>query len=166
MKKHIKHSVIFLVIYMFFASHSIAAELVIHEKKPIIDKETKIKISKKKQIYPEKKPLKKIEKTESLEKKKIKETKDSSKTTFIYPKENPNLESQEVKIEKNDEIKISEESKDQDKQVFIYPKKKPLIYTKQTVSKIKTSQILSKKYFKIAQETFEAIDKKKWKTAL
>ncbi len=101
MKKHIKHSVIFLVIYMFFASNSIAADFIIPEKKPIIDNETKIRILKKKQIYPEKKPVKKIEKAKSIEKEIIKETKESLEETSLYPKEKPSSESQEVKIEIN-----------------------------------------------------------------
>ena len=158
MKKNIKHSVIFLVIYMFFASHSIAADFIIPQKKPIIDNETKIIILKKKRIFPEKKPTKKVEKTETIEKKIV--TKSS-----IYPKEKPGSESQEIKIEKDEEFKISEESKDQDKQVFIYPEKKPLTYTKKVISKVTKSEILSKKDFKIAQATFEAIDNKKWETA-
>ena len=166
MKKHIKHSVIFLIIYMFYASNSIAADFIIPEKKPIIDNETKIKILKKQQIYPAKKPVKKIEKAKLIEKEIIKEIKESLEETFLYPKEKPGSVSQEVKIEINNEIKIIEESKNKEKKVFIYPQEKPLIYSKQTVSKIKKSKILSKQDFKIAQATFEAIDKKKWKIAL
>ncbi len=87
MKKNIKHSVIFLVIYMFFASHSTAADFIIPQKKPIIDNETKITILKKKRILPEKKPTKKVEKTGTVEKK-------ITTKSSIYPKEKPGSESQ------------------------------------------------------------------------
>ena len=50
--------------------------------------------------------------------------------------------------------------------VVIYPKKKPVLIQKKVDKVITKSSILSKKDFMIARKAFEAIDKKKWETAL
>jgi len=50
--------------------------------------------------------------------------------------------------------------------VSIYPKKKPNVVKKKIEKAQSKSAILSKKDFKIAKLAFEAIDKKKWQTAL
>ena len=56
MKKLTKHKVIFLTFFMFICAESIAADQILPPPKPTIDKETKITITKKKNIYPAKKP--------------------------------------------------------------------------------------------------------------
>ena len=56
MKKLTKHKVIFLTFFMFICAESIAADRILPPPKPTIDKETKITITKKKNIYPAKKP--------------------------------------------------------------------------------------------------------------
>ena len=97
MKNLIKLKVILLAFFIIFSSQSIAADRILPIPKPIVDQETKIITAKKKEIYPQKKPL-------------------------IFQK----------KIDK-------------------------------TVTK---STILSRKDFNIAKAAFEAIDKKKWQTAI
>ena len=62
MNKLIKHKVIFLTIFMFFSSQSIAKNSILPLSKPKVDQETKKITLKKKQIYPLKKPSN-IEKT-------------------------------------------------------------------------------------------------------
>ena len=46
MKNHIRHSLIILLIFSIFSSHSIAADSILPKPKPIVDKEIKDKISK------------------------------------------------------------------------------------------------------------------------
>ena len=131
MKNLFKLKVIFLVFSIIFTSQTIAVERILPLPKPIPDKETKVKIDKKKEIYPEKKP--------ALKKKKVQVA-----------------ESKEI-------IEIDDETKDE---ISIYPVKKPLIFQKKIDKAIAKSKILSKKDFKIAKAAFEAVDKKKWQTAI
>ena len=56
MKNIIKLNVIFLVFLIIFSSHSIASDSILPLPRPIIDKETKEIIAKKKIIYPKEKP--------------------------------------------------------------------------------------------------------------
>ena len=55
MKNLIKLNVIFLVFFIIFSSHSIAADQILPIPKPTPDKETKAKSAEKKLIYPQKK---------------------------------------------------------------------------------------------------------------
>jgi len=88
--------------------------------------------------------------------KEIKKITDKKKE--IYPKKKP------IKIKNTQEItEVVDDTKDN---TFIYPKKKPILVQKKVDKIIAKSKILSKKDFKIAVAAFEAIDKKKWKTAL
>jgi soluble lytic murein transglycosylase len=91
-----------------------------------------------------------------------------AKKKTIYPKKKPQKQKSEDKIENNNEIVDSKENSDQsnDKIVFIYPEKKPIIVQKRINKPILNSTILSKKNFKIAKKTFEAIEKNSWQTAL
>ena len=57
MKNLIKFNVIFLVFFIIFSSQSIAADRILPIPKPIVDQETKIITAKKKEIYPQKKPV-------------------------------------------------------------------------------------------------------------
>ena len=52
------------------------------------------------------------------------------------------------------------------KKIFIYPEKKPVIFQKKIDKAVAKSTILSRKDFNIAKASFEAIDKKKWQTAI
>ena len=64
MKNLVKLKLVILVFSIIFASHSMAADRILPLPKPTVDKETKEKIAKKKEIYPQKKPIKEIEKIE------------------------------------------------------------------------------------------------------
>ena len=86
MKNLVKLKVILLVFAIIFASKSIAADKILPLPKPSVDKDTIIKSSKKKEIYPKKKPTKKkietnIEIAETIE--------TTDKEIFIFPKEKP-----------------------------------------------------------------------------
>ena len=88
MKNLNKFNVIFLVFIIIFSSQSIAADRILPLAKPTVDKETKIITAKKKEIYPQKKPVTKkviIQETqeETID---IQETKEE---VFIYPEKKP-----------------------------------------------------------------------------
>ena len=92
MRNIIKINVIFLLISIIFSSQSIASENILPLSKPIIGKEVKEIIAKKRAIYPKKKP--KEEKEESLidnTQKDEKLTEDIEKEVFIYPRKKPIL---------------------------------------------------------------------------
>ena len=86
MKNLIKFKVIILAFYIIFTSQSIAADLILPKPKPEIDQETKIKTAKKKEIYPQKKPIKKIEEIEAS----TKILDETEKVTIIYPQKKTN----------------------------------------------------------------------------
>ena len=80
----------------------------------------------------------------------------------ILPKEKP---VKKIIVEEPAKKKETEESiTKQEKK--IYPKKKPVLIVKKVDKSVAKSAILSKRDFKIAKSVFQAIDKKKWKTAL
>jgi len=82
----------------------------------------------------------------------------------IYPKEKPKQKNEDKETDTaQDDIQLEDSGKEES---FIYPKKKPILVQKQITKIVPKSSILSKKDFKIAIKAFEAIDKKKWKTAL
>ena len=88
----------------------------------------------------------------------------TSEKKNIYPKQKPKLKSDSQETEVPiDDSQIVDSDKDE---IFIYPKKKPVLVQKKVDKIAPKSSILSKRDFKIAISTFEAIDKKKWKTAL
>ena len=76
----------------------------------------------------------------------------------IYPKKKPDIK---AKITKTAEIET-----DDQKEVSIYPQKKPITFKKKADKALRKSTILSQKDFDIAKSAFEAVDKRKWKTAL
>jgi len=130
MNNFIKLKGILLVFFIVFASSAIAGDRILPLPKPKVDQETKIKTAKKKEIYPQKKPV-------------VKEKKESQN----------NQENLNEIVEKPEDA-------------FIYPEKKPII-VKPTIDKAATkSSILSKKDFKVAKASFEAIKNKKWQTAI
>ena len=65
MKNLLKLNIIFLAFFIIFSSKSIAADRILPLPKPTVDQETKIITAKKKEIYPQKKPIKDIEKIET-----------------------------------------------------------------------------------------------------
>ncbi len=77
----------------------------------------------------------------------------------IYPQKKP--KASDEKIETTEDTS-NESSID----IVIYPKKKPTLVLIKKTKASKISKILSKKDYKIAKSAFEAIDKKKWQTAL
>jgi len=136
MYKLTKHKVIFLTIFMFLSAQSIAADQILPLPKPVVDKEIKKKVAKKKEIYPQKKP-------------------DSKKE--ISNEQDDDI----IKTKINKEIK-KEISFDE----IIYPQKKPIIVQKKIVKSVKKSSVLSKKDYELAKSAFDYIDKKKWQTAI
>ena len=56
MKNLTTQKVIFLTIMMFFSTQSMASDRLLPEQKPTVDKEIEKIVSKKKEIYPKKKP--------------------------------------------------------------------------------------------------------------
>ena len=93
MRKLLKLKVIFLVFFAVFASQTLAEESILPQPKPAVDKETKIKTAKKKEIYPKKKPtsIKEVKTNEDS-----KEKVEKKKKTFIYPLKKPII----VKVQK------------------------------------------------------------------
>ena len=90
MKNHIRHSLIILLIFSIFSSHSIAADSILPKPKPIVDKEIKDKTAKKKAIYPQKKPVSKKEDIITPEEKEeIKISEEIKEEIFIYPEKKP-----------------------------------------------------------------------------
>ena len=149
MKNLLLLKVIFLIFTIIFTSQAVAADRILPIPKPTPDKETKIKTAQKKRIYPEKKPILKKEKVEVTESKEIAEIDDEFKEkVFIYPEKKPLID---------DKIK---------EKVFIYPEKKPIIFQKKIDKTVTKSTILSRKDFSIAKNAFNAVDKKKWQTAI
>ena len=127
----LKLKVIILIFSIIFGSKSVAADRILPVLKPSVDQEIKKETAKKKLIYPQKKPTKKVE------------------------------------IEASEEVLTISESLDEvKKDAIIYPQKKPVIVQKKVSKTIAKSKILSKNDFKIAKAAFDAVDKKKWKTAI
>ena len=131
MKYLVKLKVILLVFFATFVSNALAADRILPLPRPVPDKEAVTITAKKKEIYPQKKPVEKKE-----------------------------VESKEVAEE------ISEIQEETEVKEFIYPEKKPVTVQKKVDKTVAKSSILSKKDFKIAKAVFDAIDKKKWQTAL
>ncbi len=85
----------------------------------------------------------------------------TSKKKLIYPKNKP--------IDKKAVTETTTAEDITKDEVFIYPEKKPIIVKiakKKEDKAVSTSTILSKRDFKIAKSTFEAIENKKWKKAI
>ena len=82
----LKFNIIFLALFIIFSSKSIAADRILPLPKPTVDQETKIITAKKKEIYPQKKPIKNIEKIEAST-----EILDEAEeiTIIIYPQKKP-----------------------------------------------------------------------------
>ena len=136
MNKFIKNIGIFISVFVFISSNLVAAEQILPVPKPLVDEVIKKTVAKKKLIYPEKKPN----------------------------IENSKAQNEESKIEKTDSEQIDQIEKT--KEFVIFPQKKPLVFKKEIAKKVVKSSIFSTKDFNTAKLAFEAIDKKKWQTAL
>jgi len=88
----------------------------------------------------------------------------TAKKKEIYPEKKPAKKKEITEIESS--TKIVESTEKLEEEVFIYPEKKPIIVRKKIDKTVAKSSILSKKDFKFAKAAFEAIDKKKWQTAI
>tara|TARA_B100000029_G_scaffold422048_1_gene428579 strand:- start:978 stop:3194 length:2217 start_codon:yes stop_codon:yes gene_type:complete len=84
----------------------------------------------------------------------------AAKKKLILPKEKPT----EKKVT-SEEFKTNDTT---EAEVFIFPKKKPIVVKqkKKEQNIASKSTVLSKRDFKIAKSTFEAIENKKWKKAI
>ena len=82
----------------------------------------------------------------------------------IYPQKRPLFKKEKAEIEESK--KITDTKTELKEEVLIYPKKRPLIFQKKIEKVATKSTILSRGDFQIAKKIFEAIDKKKWKTAI
>jgi len=86
------------------------------------------------------------------------------KDKAIYPQKKPDSK---IKKKQSEISSIETESQDGvEKEVFIYPAKKPLLVIKKIDKIAIKSKIISKKDFALAKSIFDAIDKKKWQTAI
>ena len=85
MRNFIKLNIIFLGIIIFFSSKSIAADLILPLPKPPVDQETQDVTAQKKEIYPQKKPTKKIEKTTTS----TSILDETEEVVIIYPQKKP-----------------------------------------------------------------------------
>ncbi len=163
-------SLVFLFIIQFTKPvFSLINEALIPKPKP----ETILNITKKRsdQILPQKKPFNLVI--------------NNSKEVFLFPKTKPSKNSlnkiivedkfkpQKPLIDEINGKKLTRLPKNielqEDKKielVFLLPEKKPFTYKKVIEKEASTSEILSKRDFKIAKEVFVLINQKKWKSAL
>ena len=86
MRKLIKLKVIFLVFLIAFVPKTIAADTILPIPKPNVDKETKDKTAKKKNIYPKKKPR---DTKNEIESPIVEKVETNQEEIFIYPKKKP-----------------------------------------------------------------------------
>ena len=84
----------------------------------------------------------------------------TAKKKEIYPQKKPESKKSEVQIDTSKKIDENIEKKDE---VFIYPEKKPIVVKTKIDKAVTKSTVLSKKDYKIAKNTFAAIDKKNGK---
>ena len=103
-------------------------------------------------ILPKSKPVVDVEAKDRVTKKKR-----------ILPQKKPSSQKQILVDESDKEITVSDEIGIETK---IYPKKKPIVIKQKIDKAVSKSTILSKKDFKLAKAAFDAIEKKKWQTAL
>ena len=89
-----------------------------------------------------------------------------AKKKEIYPQRKPDSEKEET-ISSEAEVKEeANEVKEKVENTLIFPKKKPITVQKKIDKTVTKSNVLSKKDFKFAKESFAAIKKNKWQTAL
>jgi len=150
-----------LLLTLLLINYSNADELtIIPLKKPFLDKVTEQKKIVQGTIRPESKPIKKIKDKEISQdniKPKPKPLKnDKKKKTKIVEKEIKKIEIFENKEVEKEESKIS----------FLIPKSKPLVVKKSRTKNKTRSKFYSQKDFDIAKKSIQAIEKRKWTSAL
>ena len=149
----------FLIIYNYSELYA-EVKNIIPLKKPFLDKitiENKLTqgILKPK---PKPKPVKNLEiKTLSKE-----ITKPKSKPT----KENKTEIVKELESEKNEETTKKITKKDSEENIFITPKSKPLLIKKTSKTNKQKSKYYSRKDYEIAKKSIQAIEERKWTSAL
>jgi len=146
MLKNISFYIKLLLVTLLFMDNSNAVELsIVPLKKPILDKITKESKLAQGIIRPKSKPIKKVEK------KKL-------SNEIAKPESKPSKQTKEIiaKVIKKKGEKID----------FLIPKSKPLIVKKASTKKKKSSKFYSQKDFDIAKRAIQALEKRKWTTAL
>ena len=89
MKNFVKFYVISLVFFITFSTKSIAADRILPIAKPSVDEDVKKRTSKKKQIYPQKKPQKVGELEIETSQETIEEIVETKEEVVIYPEKKP-----------------------------------------------------------------------------
>tara|TARA_B100001123_G_scaffold172894_1_gene198677 strand:- start:46 stop:2271 length:2226 start_codon:yes stop_codon:yes gene_type:complete len=89
MRNLVKLKVFLLVFSIAFSAQSIAADPILPLPKPTVDQETKSITAKKKEIYPQKKPVAKKEEKQVDTNQEITEIAEDQEKPFIYPKKKP-----------------------------------------------------------------------------
>ena len=98
MKNIIKLNVLIIVFSIIYMPVSISADKIIPLPKPLLSKETKLKISKKGIIYPQKKPIRKKAKKETEDQQKEEILSEENKVSIIYPEKKPILVKKKVSV--------------------------------------------------------------------
>ncbi len=111
------HKVIFLAIFMFISTTSLAADRIMPMPKPIVDKETKKITAEKKLIYPQKKPKGKIALDEKI-KKSQEITQTVEEKVFIYPQKKPIIVKKTVDKSANKSAFLSKRDFETAKSIF------------------------------------------------
>jgi len=111
------HKVIFLAIFMFISTTSLAADRIMPMPKPIVDKETKKITAEKKLIYPQKKPKGKIALDEKI-KKSQEITQTVEEKVFIYPQKKPIIVKKTVDKSANKSAILSKRDFETAKSIF------------------------------------------------
>ena len=89
MKNFIKNNLIILAIFIIFSSQAVAGDTILPIPKPTVSKEIKEKTAEKKNLYPQKKPLRKKEEKDVEEDLKITESPEQEQEIFIFPAKKP-----------------------------------------------------------------------------
>ena len=96
MKNLVKFKVIFLAFAIILSSQSYADDRILPVSKPAIDEKTLIKTSKKKNLYPEKKPKKIEEKKQVAESNEVTSSVQEEENIYIYPEKKPTVVQKKV----------------------------------------------------------------------
>ena len=147
----------FLIIYNYSELYA-EVKNIIPLKKPFLDKITIENKLTQGILKPKPKPVKNLEiKTLSKE-----ITKPKSKPT----KENKTEIVKELESEKNEETTKKITKKDSEENIFITPKSKPLLIKKTSKTNKQKSKYYSRKDYEIAKKSIQAIEERKWTSAL
>ncbi|MDC3355745.1 lytic transglycosylase domain-containing protein [Candidatus Pelagibacter sp.] len=146
MLRNISFYIKLLLVSLIFSGSSYAVELsIIPLKKPILDKITKQNKITQGIIRPKSKPIKKVDKQKIS-------------NEVIEPKSKPTKQTKKIvtKIAEKKEKKVE----------FLKPKNKPVTVKKRSITKKIKSKFYSQKDFNIAKQSINAMEKRRWTTAL